>query len=454
MQVPLYLGPIAVDGFVVLRSGFRWLCEDGHLCQPGDTIAYCNISLRRSSGATQASNPFSEETRDLQIALSTPVGGLLRHRQESSRGGFLDQLNVFVWKSDFSIGSIDVQPDCAEYPEGITLRLLMLAGRRATEVAEVRSGLLTGWHNRSRAWRAESDEPVATLLRLGICELDGVIKGEQSAFLEIFHEVAGPAQIVFVPDPPLVPNSRFLFEKITRSAAQYEEISKNLTNTLATGLHLAGPEDWIFVGAMLKSLQTSPITDRYTILTRRGLRETGPADAIILSLNAETTRLLRHKQLGYTCWLHGFRMLDAGWAVHHWFNTQFELVQRSLDEIQQDYRVLIDRIREQSPTTQILICNRMSSDGADDVQNYTAFDAPLGSTLTNVEAKDMNLMLYDLAKERDIAVVDVDAIAAELGARAHLHSGVHQSGTMQAKIRNEILDILRARGVPGFGPPS
>jgi hypothetical protein len=104
------------------------------------------------------------------------------------------------------------------------------------------------------------------------------------------------------------------------------------------------------------------------------------------------------------------------------------------------------------PKTRLLICNMMSTSGLDDVQSYAAFDEPLGETLSGVHAKDMNLMLCDLARAHDIAVVDTDAIAAELGGADNLRGGIHQSGAMQAETRAEILHILRARGVPGFGP--
>lgn len=447
MLAPLYLGPITVEGFTVRRSGLRWLCDDGQICRPGETLAYCNISIQRNIGVSSASIPFPEETRDFQIALSTPSGGRLHHRPESSRGGFFDQHEVFVWEADFAIGDLEL-PDGGE--DTITLRLLMLAGRRATEVAEGRSGLLTGWHDRSRAWRAESDGAIGTLLSLGICELEGVIKGDSSAFLEMFESIAGPAQVVYIQDSPLVPNSRFLAEQITRTPDQYEAIARDLTQALATGPVLASPQDWIFAAAILNLLQVSPVTDCYPILTRSGLSQAGPANAVVLSLNAETKTLLRHRKLGYSMWLHNFRLHDAGPVLQAWFHANFERVSRTLADIRQDCGNLIDLIRKHSPGAQILILNKMSTDGFDDLQCYSAFDPPLGDTLASVEAKDMNLMLYDLAEEHDIAVVDTDAIAAKMGARAHLQSGVHQSGDMQAAQRDEILRILSQQGVPGF----
>jgi hypothetical protein len=61
-------------------------------------------------------------------------------------------------------------------------------------------------------------------------------------------------------------------------------------------------------------------------------------------------------------------------------------------------------------------------------------------------------MLHGIAKEADIAIVDADAIGADLGVGTCVPDGVHQNGAMQAELREEILAILHARGVPGFAP--
>jgi hypothetical protein len=70
--------------------------------------------------------------------------------------------------------------------------------------------------------------------------------------------------------------------------------------------------------------------------------------------------------------------------------------------------------------------------------------------LTNIRAKELNLMLYQFARERDISIVDVDALAAELGTGRHIPDGVHQSGRLQKAVRAQLLTILRERGVAGF----
>jgi hypothetical protein len=125
-------------------------------------------------------------------------------------------------------------------------------------------------------------------------------------------------------------------------------------------------------------------------------------------------------------------------------------VKRQPDDIQRDYRDLIDTVSAQNGT-RILVMNAMSTSGHEDLHDYSPFDRPMGNTLASVRAKEMNLMLHDLSRERDVAIVDVDAIAAELGGAAHLPDGIHASGPMQAEIQAELLRILAEQQVPGFG---
>jgi hypothetical protein len=397
--------------------------------------------------------PFADEPRDLQMALATRVAGRLSHAPDSSRGGFVDLLEFFHrWDADYVIGQIEPEPGRTIAPDAGELRVLMMSGRRVSPLAEGRSGLLTGWHDRARAARIEGPGPVGTLVSMGICELLGVIRGERFAFLELMDAIKGPAQVVYTSDTPLVHSARIVAEQIRRIPAEREAIARDLAAGLAGGPIMPTPADWVFAGAMLNALGRSPVTETYQVIARDGLRNAGPADAIVLSAHSESSTIFRHRRLGYSLYSHDFRLGDAGPAYVGWLRAQFEPVRRTLDDIRADYDILIDLIRERAPATQILICNIMSSSGADDVQSYAAFDAPLGETLSSVHAKDINLMLCDLARERDIAVVDADAIAAELGGQRNVPDGVHQNGAMQAETRAEILRILRARGVPGFEP--
>src|SRR5258707_15001279 len=111
-----------------------------------------------------------EEGRDFQIAFAPRVAGRLRKAPDASQGGFLDRLQYYqTWWPEFSIGELEcgsrrARDDATAEP----LALLMLAGRRMSELAEVRSGLLTGWHDRSRGWWSDAGGPFGTILSIGI----------------------------------------------------------------------------------------------------------------------------------------------------------------------------------------------------------------------------------------------------------------------------------------------
>jgi hypothetical protein len=406
------------------------------------------------AGAGGAALPCADDGGTAQIALVTRVAGRLRQAAGSSRGGFFDLLEMFhAWSEDTVIGEITPEPGVSA-PAGEPLRLLTMNARRPSGLAEGRSGLLTGWADRTRACRADGPGPVTSLLSLGICEMVGVLRGERFAFLEILEEIRGPAQVIYTSDDTVVHTAEVILDQLRRTDADREAIARDLAETLPAVPVVPAPRDWIFAGAFLNALNHSPMDDRYDVLARDGVRRAGPAEVILLSLGAEGQTVLRHKRLGYSAYIHGFRLRDAGQAFNTWVRANFEPVRKTLDDIRADYERLVDAIQARRPGTHILICNRMSSSGQDDLQSYAAFDEPLSETLASVRDKEANLMLTDLAREKGVAIIDADAIAAELGGQRSLPDGVHQNGAMQAAVRAEVLRTLRARGVPGFEAPA
>jgi hypothetical protein len=452
--VPLRLGPLAPPGFHVRRSGIRWLREDGGLCRAGEAVAFCNIGLTRNGDPREIDAPFAEEWLDVQAVLAPRIAGRIRRSEASSRGGFLDQLDHFqLWKPDFVIGQLERIDDAGPALPGAEdeVELFMTAGRRHADLAEGRQGILTGWNDRSRAWRANGDGSPGAVLSLGTCEMTGVMRGENLAFLELFEAIGGPAHAVYVADEPLAPRARVIIEQLARTESQRQAIAADLVAYFAKAS--PRPAEWIFIGALLNALNRCPLGDEYDILSRTSLRRAGPADAVVLSASAESPSLLRHRRLGYAVEIHPFRAFRAGPTVRAWLDGEFEPVRRCLDDIAQDYQALIGALRAAPGLPKhVLIANMMSSAGDDDVQSYQGFDAPMGETLASIRAKDINLLLHDLAREPEVAVIDVDAIAADMGGQRNLPDGVHASGALQTEARGEILHVLRARGVPGFGP--
>jgi hypothetical protein len=453
--VPLKIGPIASGTHGVEHSGVRWLCEDGHLCKPGEIIAYCNIGLLPNNAISAASQPFAAETADLQVAFAPRIGGRLRISSSSSRGGFMDQLpHAYDWRPDFVIGHIDAGETAASALDGPEdqLSLFGMAGRRMVQLAPVRAGLLTGWHDRARAWSGEADGRQGVLLGLGLCDQMGVMRGDRGAFLELFEAPSGPAHAVYWGGEPLIHCARVLIEQMRRTEAEYQAIAEDMARSFSAGAAAPGPGDWMFMGALLAGLRRSPIGERHDIVTRAGLQPSGPADALLLSVNAEPATLFRHKRLGYAVHCQAVRLHEAGPHVMNWLRTHFDFVGQALDDILRDYVELIDLCRGAQPAggqPAVLIMNTMSSSGLEDIQMYAPFDRPLGDTLAHVRAKELNLMLHDLAAVREISIVDSDAIAADLGGWAHIVDGIHQSGPMQAEVRAEILHILNDRRATG-----
>jgi hypothetical protein len=439
--IPLTLGPLTARDFVIRRSGVYWLCDDGHHCRRNEVVGYCNISLERIARQQAGTLPMADE-QELQVAFATPCAGRLRVDATKSPGGFLNAFGRHAWRPDDILGHLDPDVDEAvTLANGGRLRLLFLAGRRMSGLADVEFGLLPGWHSRSRAWWSDESNSLMTLLCLGICDAAGLVRGNRVPFIEFFEGSPCPVQLVYVPDHPVVPCAPILLEQLQRTNSEKEAVAADLAAGLAAARIPATADDWLFAGALLSSLQCSPIVDRYDVLTATGLRKQGPADAILLSLSAELQSVLRHKKLGYTLQMLRHRQASGGPAIRSWLTSSFEPAKRTIDDIRQDYRRLIKAVAAKTGA-RVMILNRMCTSGFEDIISYAPFDQPLRETLETIAAKEMNLMLHDLAEECDFSIIDVDSIAAYLGGAEHLPDGIHHSGTMQSLLRTAIVDAL------------
>jgi hypothetical protein len=438
MKIPLRSGPLRADGYKIHRSDVRWLCESGQICRANQVVAYFNLNLVREGSASSGSPPFAEE-KAFQVACAPRVAGRLVFDSTDSPGGFFRILCFNLWDADNILGHLEIDglPVDAEGDPG-RMRLLFLAGRRITPYVDV--GLLPGWHSRSRAWWCEGGSPV-TLLSLGVCDVHDVVMGEQYAFLEMFRAEAAPSQFVLVPDNPVTPASPVLLDQIERTAAQFQEISTDMRAGLCKDGATLTADDWMFAGTVLSMLQHSPVRETYDILSDAGLSRTGPPAAVLLSLLAEPAVILRHKRIGYRLHFMRHHQAAAGPAIRNWLADAFEPVRRTTHDIKRDYENLIDAIGK-STGARVVILNRMSTSGDENISTYASFDAPMSGMLANIASKELNLMLHDIAAERDVAIIDVDAIAADIGGGEHISDGVHQSRAMQDVLRAEILQVM------------
>jgi len=444
----LTLSPLEARGYTILRSSIRWLREDGQMCRAHQPIGFCNITLEPTGTRAGGLPLFADET-ELQLVFAPRVSGRLKLDGDSARGGYLSIRSIEAWESGACIGSIETDEPADNSAAG-QLRLLLLAGRRMTGLADVHAGLLPGWHSRSRGWWCEQGETPLTLLGLGVCDAAGVVLGDHCAFLEMFEMARQALHLVHIPDHPIAPCAPILLDQLHRSPAQHAAIVEDIHRYFRNGGKALTPDDWMFIGAMLSVLARPPLKEKYTTVSATGVHQAHGPDAVLLSLAVEPQAILRHRTLGYHMHVMRHHQAAAGPAVRGWLAAAFEPVKRPIDAIRQDYEKLIDGMHRQSGA-RVIVMNTMSTSGHEDISCYLGFDAPLGATLSNVAAKEMNLMLHDVARSREIDVIDVDAIAAEMGGARNLPDGIHQSGALQSVLRQELMHCLSDLRQSGLG---
>lgn len=441
----LTFGGFSLVDHRVLRSSLRWVVPNGSHCIRGEVLAYCNISIK-PQGKRSNTAIFEGEKRDTQIALLAPHAGRLRHRKDMYQGGFHDFFALRAWTdSPFAILETEETGPDVDRPA----LLVMVSGRRITELAEVRSGILTGWHDRSRAFRIGT-EPVGTLLAAGICDLEGSLRGPGRAFIEFVSSAPAPVQLISLIDTCLIPATRILIEQLQRTPEEMAAISKDMVQGLAAGPTPAKPSDLIFAGALLATLARSPLTEAMDTLTYTGLQKSSGPDALLLSIRSENSLMFKHRNLGYTLAFHRYRLEESGAAFKDWIHANFEKVRREADQVKSDYIELLKQLRQRQPDMKVMVANAPPNWGSDDIHSYSGLETASLQALVSFQARSQNLMLLELAQTHAFSVVDLDAVAAKLGTQVHLFDGLHGDGVMDAAVRAEILATASAMGIRGF----
>ena len=442
MKIPLRLGPLGGKDVAVFRSGAHWLLADGEPCRANEAVAFFNIAAEGTG--RRAGRTFGDQ-RTLQVAVAPAVSGRLRIA-ERAEGGTQDALGIHPWREGDVIGELDA--DCettgADGQSGAAdrdLRMLFLAGRRMAWAVHSDTSLLPGWHASARAWWGDDPSKMRSLLGIGICDVSSVLRGAKSGFLEFFETTPFPAHLAQVSEHPMVPCALMLAEQMRRTPAEREAIAADLARGLAGSSPAPSPDDWVFAGAFLRQLNASAIVEGDLCLTPAGLANVGPPGFVLLSLASEPRALHRHKRLGYHVYMLAHDVRAAGPAVRAWLKSAFEPVRRTVDDIRRDMERLISVARV-ATGARFLVLNRMSSSGLETIYSYSAFKPPLGESLSYVAAKEMNVMLDDLAADQGVSIIDLDARAAELGGARHLPDGIHLSARLEAAVRADIVAAL------------
>lgn len=442
-SIPLRLRALDQLPHRISRSAFRWSVADGQPFRKGDVLGYCNLGLA-GDPAGQGHLFGSEEGLDLQVALIARGPGLLHHVASLHGGGWSDRQPWYQWEPRTVLANVEpaTGDGAADWPDGELIDYHFVTGRRAVSLAEDRSGLATGWHDRLRAWRLNRQGPSRTVLGLGSCELFHTLRGDQGAFVELIDGEASGIHMVDVPERPIIHSARMIVEQMRRTDAERAAMEQEFRASLAACPVGGRGTDWSFALFSLLALQRCPVRDRYDVLTEGGAETVGPADAVILSIVSEQSPRLRHRRHGFLLDCRTFLYPGLGEGMKDWLRRNFEFVEHGVEDAKRDYLELVRELRRLNPDLRVMVLNAVSTRGSEDIISYSAYDEPLGLRLASVRAREMNAMLDDVAREAGISIVDCDSIAAELGCSIAVPDGVHQNGEMQAMLRQEIRSEL------------
>jgi hypothetical protein len=199
---------------------------------------------------------------------------------------------------------------------------------------------------------------------------------------------------------------------------------------------------------LAEAVGTSPILERTEVITDRGVTEVNPPDAIALTLGSEFSPHFRHRRTGWIIAIHGFRFgafISPNFA--EWLRRDFEQVTRTVADSQRDLAALADEVGARTGAV-LLVQNLIASTAADRVSNYAWLGDAFNESVA-VLGNEANLMLSDLTRHHDIAMIDSDALAAELGVR-QVPDRFHASRELVEAQRCEIRRVLREYRIPGF----
>jgi hypothetical protein len=464
-MIELSLPALSASPRRLARSGFSWLHRSGDRVRAREPVAACYLRLS-GSGAADHPMPLRDEQNDLQVVLAPREACAVTLREEFSKGGY----QALVEGGDWHAGERIADADLAD-GSGVLLPLV-LAGRRGFENGEGRGNLLAGWHERVRGfWEGEGGGRFGSVLALGTCEQTAVFRGDDLAFLSWFARAPGPAQITSISDDRCVHSSAVVLQHLRRTPAEaaaitdavYAWVGERLGRGEAASypafqaesargtLHGRWPaaQDVLYALHLLaESMGTCPILERSEVITSRGLLQLNPADAIAMTLGSEFAPHFRHRRTGWIVAMHGFRFGPfIGPGFSEWLRRDFEPLPRTVADSQRDLAALADEVKVRTGAS-LLVQNLIASNLGDRVSNYAwlgdAFDGSVP-----VLGNEANLMLGDLTRRHSIAMIDSDALAAELGV-SHCPDRFHASRELVDAQRGEVHRVLRGLEIPGF----
>ncbi|MCI0394407.1 MAG: hypothetical protein L0332_13370 [Chloroflexi bacterium] len=187
--------------------------------------------------------------------------------------------------------------------------------------------------------------------------------------------------------------------------------------------------------------------ETFTVPGIHGLEEF-PKTVVVLSIGPDFARTLyRHRE-------HGFLVDPGGWWLNQsmdrvlndmlsvmWFNKNFEKVGRlSAEESMANFTRIIQLVREHTGAY-ILVFNVLGIEPGDLTHNFQF----VGSS-NMVRRREFNLALYDLSRQLDFSVVDVDRILKREGVQEQVDFA-HWPLERFKPVAQEMFQMMREREI-------
>lgn len=149
--------------------------------------------------------------------------------------------------------------------------------------------------------------------------------------------------------------------------------------------------------------------------------ETFAKTVVVLHIGMDVTRTLyRHREHGFLvdpggAWLQSVDVVLQDLATVAWFRKHFESVGMiGLDAFVENYTKIIKFLKDRIGA-HVLVLNTLTVDPGSLIHNYQVVKQPL-----SMRWREFNVALWEMSRELDFAVVDVDRILKRAGTRTQM----------------------------------
>lgn len=434
-KIHLILGEINQGDFCITMSGIRWLHATGHYCRRGVPIAYCNILISKNGEPVN----LNGENQDIQATLIMPIDGIIHIRDGTSYGGLIDQMpHCFIWNSQSIICEVDHDGQ-ETLADSLEVQIIFTAGKRYMNAFENRTGILSGWFERTRAWTGDRGPIKNNLIVLGTCEILNSIRGREIVSLELLNLLSEPSQVTLFQDSVLIPTISMMIDQIKRTPEESKRLIDDFNEMIGNGSQIYEPEDYLFLGAILKSLVKNNLFSSSFTLNRSCIEANTLPTIVLTSVTAQPRRILRHRSLGYSIAFHDFKVTDMGPGTLKFLRENFIQISRKPSDIEIEFRELS---RLLGNGVRLLVCNAPSNPLGNLIANYDLYDQINFSQITDVNRREMNVMLDKLSEDGVLEVIDLNLLAAQLGTLKNYPDGTHMSGLLERYFVNELARVI------------